>query len=93
MPEMLSTKLTKSGQTTIPAEVRKQCNIEDESRVYWVMDGDRAYISANPAMPPLVLGSEDEFWQRIKEAEADFANGNYENADVVIDRVWQTFGL
>ena len=68
MREMMSTKMTKGGQTTVPKEIRTALGIGDTARVYWTVEGDRAYLSASP-VSSLSIASEDDFWSRIAEAE------------------------
>ena len=75
MEAVLSTKLTKGGQTTLPVSIRRMLGIEDEGRVYWIVEGERAYVSATPAEPPLTIHSGEEFWERIAVAEKQIASG------------------
>ena len=79
MDSVMSTRLTSSGQTTVPVEIRRRCGIEDGGRVYWIEDGGRTYISASPETP-LTLRSAEEFWSRIAESEAEFAEGKFTDA-------------
>ncbi len=85
MVTMMSTKLTKGGQTTVPKEVRTALGIADGARVYWSFDGRRAWVSAAPTDPLEVEGEED-FRTRLAEAEADVAAGRVKQArDVARD--------
>ena len=59
MVTMMSTKMTKGGQTTVPKEIRRSLGIADDARVYWTFDGSRAWVSAAPAMPLEVAGVGD----------------------------------
>ncbi|WP_308616084.1 AbrB/MazE/SpoVT family DNA-binding domain-containing protein [uncultured Enorma sp.] len=72
MVTMMSTKLTKGGQTTVPKEVRTALGIADGARVYWSFDGRRAWVSAVPT-DPLEVTDEGDFRARLAEAEADVA--------------------
>ena len=93
MEAVLSTKLTKGGQTTLPVSIRRMLGIEDEGRVYWVMEGDRAYVSATPSAPPLTIASAEEFWERIAVAEEQVAAGKTRDAREVLDSVKAEYGL
>lgn len=93
MGAVLSTKLTKGGQTTLPVAIRRMLGIEDEGRVYWIMEGDRAYVSATPAEPPLTIHSAEEFWERIAVAEEQIAAGKTHDARKALERVKAEYGL
>lgn len=82
MVTMMSTKLTKGGQTTVPKEVRTALGIADGARVYWSFDGRRAWVSATPTDPLEVTGEED-FRTRLAEAEDDVAAGRVRDARTV----------
>lgn len=77
--EMMSTKMTSSGQTTVPKDIRDLLGIADGARVYWIVDGGRVYISATPAMP-LEVSSGPDLRRRLDEAEADLAAGRVQDA-------------
>ena len=51
MAIVLSTKMTKGGQTTVPREIRAGLGIGPESRVYWTFDGTRAILTPSPSFP------------------------------------------
>lgn len=82
MVTMMSTKLTKGGQTTVPKEVRTALGIADGARVYWSFDGRRAWVSAAPTDPLEVTGEED-FRIRLAEAKDDAAAGRVRDARAV----------
>lgn len=86
MVTMMSTKMTKGGQTTVPKEIRRSLGIADEARVYWAFDGTRAWISATPAMPLEVTSAED-FYGRLAEAEQDVAEGRVHDASMISDEL------
>ncbi|MEE0026948.1 MAG: hypothetical protein U0J70_05105, partial [Atopobiaceae bacterium] len=65
MAIVLSTKMTKGGQTTVPREIRAGLGIGPESRVSWTFDGTRAILTAEPILPNEVA-SEDDFWDGIE---------------------------
>ena len=79
MATMLSTKMTKGGQTTVPREVRAALGIGPESRVYWTFDGTRAILTAEPVLPNAVA-SEDEFWDGVELALRDVRAGRTRDA-------------
>ncbi|MBE6470665.1 MAG: hypothetical protein E7000_03030 [Coriobacteriaceae bacterium] len=84
MGTVISTKLTKGGQTTIPQSIRKALGIGAEDRVYWTCEGDRAYVTAKPEIPLSVTSARD-FWHRIDQAEADIAGGRVVDAAALSD--------
>ena len=92
MVTVMSTKLTKGGQTTVPKEVRTALGIADGARVYWSFDGRRAWISATPGDPLEVTG-EDDFRARLAEAKADIATGRVRDAGDVARDLGARYGL
>lgn len=92
MDSVLSTKLTQSGQTTVPVEVRKRCGIPDGGRVYWIEEDGRTYISATPE-PPLTVHSAEEFWNRIAESEGQYAKGRFLDAEDASSLLRKRHGL
>lgn len=92
MVTMMSTKLTKGGQTTVPKEVRTALGIADGARVYWSFDGHRAWVSAAPADPLEVTG-EDDFYARLAEAEGARATGRVRDARAVSSELRARHGL
>ncbi len=92
MVTMMSTKLTKGGQTTIPKEVRTALGIMDGARVYWTFDGHRAWVTATPADPLEVISRED-FLARLAEAEVDVASGRIKDASKVSAELRARYGL
>ena len=89
---MMSTKLTKGGQTTVPKEVRSALGIADGARVYWTFDGTRAWVSAAPSHP-LDVADEAEFRARIAEAEAAVSAGHVRPAAAVSADLRERHGL
>ena len=92
MVTMMSTKLTKGGQTTVPKELRSALGIADGARVYWTYDGRRAWVSATPTDPIEVTG-EDDFRGRLAEAEDDAAAGRVRGAREVASELGARYGL
>lgn len=68
MVTVLSTKMTKAGQTTVPKEIRDSLGISTDARVYWYWDGDRVFLSPTP-LPPTEITSEKDFRNGLKAAE------------------------
>lgn len=94
MDSILSTKLTKTGQTTVPVEVRRRCGIEDGGRVYWIEEEGRTYISAVPVSdPPLAIHSAEEFWEGIAKSEAQYAEGHAHSAYDAYHELREKYGL
>lgn len=92
MVTMMSTKLTKGGQTTIPKEIRTSLGIENEARVYWAFDGTRAWLSAEP-LTPLTVTSKEDFHERLAAAESSAARGNVRDAKLVSKNLRVRYGL
>ncbi len=92
MVTMMSTKLTKGGQTTVPKEVRTALGIADGARVYWSFDGHRAWVSAAPT-DPLEVTDERDFYARLAEAEADVAAGRVRDAEAVSAELRARYGI
>lgn len=90
--EMLSTKMTSSGQTTVPKEIRELLGIADGARVYWIVDGNRAYLSATPSMP-LEVHSSAELGERLAIAEADLTAGRVNDAREVGAQIRSRYGI
>ena len=47
----MRTKVTKRGQVSVPAEVRKRLKIGKDSRLEWVIEGNTARVIPIPADP------------------------------------------
>ena len=92
MVTMMSTKMTKAGQTTVPKEIRTALGIADDSRVYWFWDGEHAYIAPTPSPLPEISTAED-FWQGIVDAERQAEAGHVSPADEVIAEMRSKYGL
>lgn len=92
MVTMMSTKLTRSGQTTVPKEIRDSLGIGAEARVYWMFDGTRAWVSAEPAMP-LSIASEQDFYDRLAEAESSIAEGKVRSASDISHELRERYHL
>lgn len=86
MPIVMSTKVTRGGQTTVPKEIRDALGIEYDSRVFWSFDGSRVTLSAEPPLPNEV-SSEEEFWRGIELAMRDVAAGETRSAAEVSARL------
>jgi bifunctional DNA-binding transcriptional regulator/antitoxin component of YhaV-PrlF toxin-antitoxin module len=92
MATMMSTKMTKGGQTTVPREIRAGLGIGPESRVYWTFDGTRAILTAEPILPNEVA-SEGEFWDGIELALRDVRAGRLQDARALSDDIRGRLGL
>lgn len=89
---MLSTKMTKAGQTSVPKEIRTGLGIEETARVYWFWDGERAYISAVPAGAP-IINSKEEFLSGLTEAEESIKKGGSISASSLSSEVRARYGI
>jgi len=47
----MKAKVTTRGQVSIPAEIRRKFNIEPESKVEWIVDGDVIRVVPLPKDP------------------------------------------
>ena len=55
--------------------------------MYWITEGDRAYVRATPAEPPLAIHSAEELWERIAVAEEQIAARKTLDAREALERV------
>lgn len=92
MVTMMSTKMTKAGQTTVPKEIRTALGIADDSRVYWFWDGERAYIAPTPSPLPLV-DSREKFLAAIEEGKKSAAEGHVQSARALAAELRASYGL
>ncbi|MGN0072661.1 MAG: AbrB/MazE/SpoVT family DNA-binding domain-containing protein [Coriobacteriales bacterium] len=92
MTTMMSTKLTKGGQTTVPKEIRTALGIEDGGRVYWGFENGVAYIFSEPQLPNTVT-SHKQFWAGIEAAEAALDAGAGSDANAVSARLKTKYGI
>lgn len=92
MATMMSTKVTKGGQTTVPREIRDALGITEGARVYWTFDGTRATLTAEPPLPNEVR-SEEEFWQGIEVAMRDVEEGRMHGALGLAEDLRVKYGL
>lgn len=92
MPAMISTKMTKGGQTTVPREIRAKLGIGPESRVYWSFDGTRAILTAEPILPN-EIASEGEFWDGIELAMRDVRADRLQDARTLSTDIRERLGL
>lgn len=91
MKKLYSTKLTKSGQTTIPREIRDAMGLEIDAEVYWSFDGEKAYISLTPPNP-LDVSSAEDFWSRMAESQKAIEQGQVFPADEFLSQLRQYDG-
>lgn len=92
MSTLLSTELTDGGRTAVPDEVLERLGVADGARVYWSIDGDRAWVSAEPA-DPLAVRDVSELWARIGEAEEDVRAGRVSDLPDVMARLRSRYSL
>lgn len=92
MASLMSTKITKGGQTTVPREIRDALGVQEGQRVYWLFDGTTASITSEPPLPAEVH-SEEEFWQGIEAAMADVRGGRLMDAREASRGLREKYGL
>ena len=92
MPAIISTKVTKGGQTTVPKEIRDALGVREGSRMFWSFDGTRAVLSAEPPLPNEVT-SDEEFWRGIEAAMRDVEEGRTRSALDISAELRNTHGL
>lgn len=92
MDNVMATKLTKGGQTTVPKAIRKALGIGEESRVWWHVEHGRAVVSAEAPIPNAVDSAED-FWDGINLALSDVASSRTRDACLVSDKLRRKYGL
>jgi AbrB family looped-hinge helix DNA binding protein len=51
----MKTKLTKRGQTVVPAKIRKRFNLDESSRLLWMVEGDIITVLPLPEKPVKAL--------------------------------------
>ncbi len=77
----MKAKVTSRGQVSIPSKIRKKFNIEPESRVEWIVDGNVIKVIPLPKDPVAAFkgrGSRKYSTQRLIEerrAEREKENG------------------
>jgi len=82
------TRLTRSGQITLPAAIRRQAQIEEGDLIAVALEGDRIILTPKK----LIDKSQAYFWSRQwqqaeREAEQDVAEGRlsaYQDADQLV---------
>jgi bifunctional DNA-binding transcriptional regulator/antitoxin component of YhaV-PrlF toxin-antitoxin module len=92
MSTMISTKVTKGGQTTVPKDIRDALGITEGSRMFWSFDGTRAVLSAEPILPNEIV-SDEEFWQGIEAAMRDVEEGRTQSAASLSAELRDRYGL
>lgn len=71
MVNIVSTKIYKNHQITIPAKIRKELNISDESIINWVLNSDKTITlkieNKKPSVENLIgLGSSKEVTNAVE---------------------------
>lgn len=92
MVAVLSTKMTKAGQTTVPKEIRDSLGISTDSRVYWYWDGERAFLSPNP-LAPSPVASEQEFLDSLEAAEQSIELHGTQPLDNTLSELRGRYGI
>ena len=91
MPAAVST-ITQTGQVSIPKVIRDILGVGPRDQVEFLSDGERVQIVAVPK-DPLTLGTREEFWGSIEQAERDYENGDVVEASALTSRLRDTYGL
>lgn len=85
-------RLTQSGQITLPKEIRKILGVSPRQEVAFLSDGKRVEIVAVPENP-LTLHSKEEFWDDIAKSEEDIKAGRVHDANEALEKIGQRYGL
>lgn len=91
MPSAVST-ITQTGQVSIPKIIREILGVKPHDQVQFVSDGERVQILA-VSENPLTLGTQEEFFERGRLAEAAYEAGEYAPAGEVGRQLREKHGL
>ena len=91
MPAAVST-ITQTGQVSLPKVIRDILGVSTGDQVEFLSDGERVQVVAVPK-DPLTLGTKEEFWERIRQSEEEYAQGNFILADDHLLELREKYGL
>lgn len=91
MPSAVST-IMQTGQVSIPKIIREILGVKPHDQVQFVSDGERVQILA-VSENPLTLGTQEEFFERVRLAEAAYEAGEYAPAGEVSRQLREKHGL
>jgi len=82
------TRVTRHGQVTLPASVRREANVEEGDLLSVHLEADRIILTPKK----LIDKSQGYFWSKAwqaaeQEAERDIAEGRVESYDTVDDLI------
>jgi len=82
--ETYVTKLTRNGQVTLPAAIRREANVEEGDILAVHLEEDRIVLVPKKLIDKSQAYFWSETWQRAEqEAEHDIAEGNTETYETV----------
>ena len=82
------TKVTRNGQVTLPATIRREANVEEGDILTVHLEADRIVLIPKKLIDKSQAYFWTEDWQEAeKEAENDLAEGRVESYDTVDDLV------
>lgn len=91
MPMAVST-VTKTGQITLPKEIRGILGVGPRDQVALVSDGKRVELVAVPP-DPLALHAEDSLWDRLAVARDDVVEGRTSPAGKLVASMREKYEL
>ena len=84
--------IMQSGQVSIPKVIREILGVGPGDQIEYLSDGKRVEVRAVPE-PPVQFGSEEEFYERIARADAEYEAGLTRPVNELIQQARERYGL
>jgi AbrB family looped-hinge helix DNA binding protein len=82
------TKVTRHGQITLPASVRREANVQEGDLLAVRLEGEHIVLTPKKLIDKSLAYFWTEAWQRAeREAQSDIAEGQVEAYDTVDDLI------